>query len=388
MKILRIIGSLDPKNGGPVIASIAQSIEMANRGHSIDYVTSDPGGRPYFPKHLGISVLSFGPSIGLYGYNTKLIPWLIQHANDYDLIIVHGIWQFHSLATWLASRKTSFKYYIYTHGMLDPWFKFHFPLKQIKKFIYWHLFEKQVLLGAAGILYTSEEEKKLAHESFVFANSNERVVKYGVPPPPRNTEKAKADFLDEFPCLQNKRLILFMGRIHPKKGCDLLVDAFMEISNLYPNLTLVMAGPIQGKWGSELMKRTESLSKSNSIVWLGALNQKQKWGAYRSAEVFILPSHSENFGVAVAEALACSLPVLITNKVNIWQKIKNHNAGLISADNKLGIMNLLKEWLQTDEATKMTMRLNAHRCFLENFEIDNVVTETLNDLQDILGKSQ
>src|SRR5438552_12403270 len=95
-----------------------------------------------------------------------------------------------------------------------------------------------------------------------------------------------------------------------------------------------------------------------------------KWGAFSAADAFILPSHQENFGIAVAEALACGTPVLISNKINIWREIEGNGAGYVENDDLPGTVNLLKRWRATPEISRAEMRENARKCFVDRFEIE------------------
>ena len=163
--------------------------------------------------------------------------------------------------------------------------------------------------------------------------------------------------------------MLFLSRIHPIKGVDMLIEGFAKTCNNKPDLQLVIAGPDSVGLQSELQQLVEKLGISHKITWTGMLKGDMKWGAYHTAEAFILPSHQENFGIVVAEALSCSLPVLITNKVNIWQEIAEDNAGLVVDDTVDGCVDLISRWQQMDDSSKAEMRSNAYRCFINRFEI-------------------
>jgi glycosyltransferase involved in cell wall biosynthesis len=173
--------------------------------------------------------------------------------------------------------------------------------------------------------------------------------------------------------LRDKRLLLFLSRLHPKKGCDNLIAAFAEVARRDPELRLVMAGPDQVGWQRDLVARARELGVGERIAWTGMLTGDAKWGAYRAAEAFVLPSHQENFGIVVAEALACGVPVLISDKVNIWREIAAAQAGLVRDDTTAGTTALLRAWIDTDCATRGRMRLNASRCFRQHFDLHTAI---------------
>ena len=368
MKLLHIIGTLDPTYGGPVEALRQLSKAITGLGHEVEVVTLDSPTDPWISQ-FPVIVHPLGPSKGKYRYNKYLIKWLKNNARRFDKITVNGIWQYQSFATWLASRNNLFKYSVFVHGALDPWFKQTYPFKHLKKWLYWPWTEYRVLRDAEAVLFTSEEEKRLASKSFWLYKANEVVVNYGIGTPILNPVKQKNIFFNEFPELRDKRLILFMSRIHQKKGCDLLIEAFSRIANVDPKLHLLFAGPDQSGLTPVLRNLASNLKIDQRITWTGMISNDLKWGAFQAAEVFALPSHSENFGVAAVEALACGLPVLISNKVNIWREIKEDGAGLVSLDNIDGVNQILKTWLSLNPSEKQAMSFNAIECFNKRFEI-------------------
>jgi glycosyltransferase involved in cell wall biosynthesis len=260
--------------------------------------------------------------------------------------------------------------------MLDPWFKRTYPLKHLKKWLYWPWAEYRVLRDAAAVLFTSEEERRLARESFWLYRCNERVVAYGTATPP-TPENAREKFFNAFPQLRGERFLLFLGRLHEKKGCDLLLEAFVQSRDSFATpLHLVMAGP---SFDEEYLRRLRQIAAAadSSIIFPGMLSGDLKWGALSAAEAFILPSHQENFGIAVAEALGCGTPVLISNKINIWREIEADGAGYVENDDLPGAMNLLQRWLATPETARAAMRENARKCFANHFEIERATDALL-----------
>jgi glycosyltransferase involved in cell wall biosynthesis len=169
--------------------------------------------------------------------------------------------------------------------------------------------------------------------------------------------------------LIGKKLVLFMGRIHPKKGCDLLIEAFAKVLGTQPDWHLVIAGPDKVGWREKLEDRAAQLGLGPRLTWTGMLGGTIKWGALRAAEIFVLPSHQENFGIAVAEALAVSVPVLISNKVNIWREIECDRAGIVSEDTLEGTCKLLQSYEEMSCEKKQAMRRAATLSFEKRFEI-------------------
>jgi glycosyltransferase involved in cell wall biosynthesis len=179
----------------------------------------------------------------------------------------------------------------------------------------------------------------------------------------------KERFFSVCPEVRDRNFLLFMARIHEKKGCDLLVEAFSRLAATAPHLHLVMAGPDQVGLKADLEKQAERLGTADRIHWPGLLQKDAKWGAFHASDAFILPSHQENFGIAVAEALACSKPVLISNKVNIWQEVIADGAGIAEEDTINGTHNLLTRWLNLSESERIGMSQNALACFSKRYSM-------------------
>jgi glycosyltransferase involved in cell wall biosynthesis len=380
LRLLQVIHSLNPDHGGPPEGARQICRAFRSRGVIADIASLDT---PEVPWGCDCGVIHLGPARwGKYGYNERLLGWMRLNARNYDAVVVHGLWQYHSLATWRALNATGTPYFVFPHGMLDPWFKNEYPLKHLKKLMYWPWAEYRVLRDAQAVLFTTEEERQLARSSFGRYQVNEAVVGYGIAgPPDHDREALRMLFLQAFPQLYDKRVLLFLGRLHPKKGCDLLIDAFAKVAQQEPSLHLVMAGPDHGDYQAELVRQAEQLGVSSRICWTGMLKNEMKWAAFHSAEAFVLPSHQENFGISVAEALACGTPVLISNKVNIWREIDAAQAGLVADDTLEGTTWLLQTWLGFDAAERERVRRNGPGCFSKHFHIDGATSNLLTTIK-------
>jgi len=370
MKLLHLIGTADPASGGP-IENIRQMAPLYSaQGVEANVVTLDPPDAAYL-KEFPIDVRSAGETyVGKYGYCPDLIPWLKRNHHQYDCVIVNGIWQFHSYACWTALHNTDTPYVVFTHGMLDPWFRRQYPMKHLKKWLYWPWAEYRVLRDAKLVLFTSEEERALAAKSFWLYQANPFVVGYGTRVPAFDLEALRGEFFSQYPSLQGKRLAIFVGRIHPKKGCDLLIKAFHDTLAQDPDWHLLIVGPDQVGWQAELESMSKELGIRDRITWPGMLRDEKKWSAFAASEVFVLPSHQENFGIVVAEALACGIPVLISNQVNIWREIEGDKAGLVARDTPEGSANLMSAWSRLGESERAAMKINARRCFAQHFDLE------------------
>jgi glycosyltransferase involved in cell wall biosynthesis len=375
MKILRSTHTVNPARGGPIESIRQSSAALVRRGHEVEIISLDAPDAPWV-RESATPVHALGPGLGSYGYAPRFTSWIKERRATYDLVIIQGVWQYSSFGVWRALAGTTTPYFVFPHGMLDPWFKRTYPLKHFKKLLYWPWGEYRVLRDATAVLFTSEEERRLARESFGLYTCNEKVVNYGTAPPP-DPEGAREKFFEAFPHLRDQCFFLFLGRLHEKKGCDLLIEAFAQLaSSSGTSHHLVMAGPYSD---DAYLRRLRELAAGarNSITFPGMLTGAVKWGALGAADAFVLPSHQENFGIAVAEALACATPVLISNKINIWREIEGDGAGYVENDDLSGTINLLKRWLATPEISRAHMRANAGKCFAARFEIERATDSLL-----------
>jgi glycosyltransferase involved in cell wall biosynthesis len=153
-----------------------------------------------------------------------------------------------------------------------------------------------------------------------------------------------------------------------------------------PAWRLVFAGPDDFNWQQTLVARANGLGIADRVVWTGMLRDRLKWSGLAAAEVFALPSHQENFGIAVAESLACAVPVLISREVNIWREIEAAKAGFVAPDTIAGTTSLLNQWQQLSEPERSAMRQNARQCFQEHFDIEHSAARLLEVIEATLTK--
>jgi glycosyltransferase involved in cell wall biosynthesis len=369
MKLLHILSSVNPDGGGPTEGVRQRGIRLVEMGHRVEVVSLDDPGAPFLAD-FPLQVHAVGPPRGRYRYSDKLVSWLLEHARDYDAIVINGLWQYNSFGAWRALHRLRIPYFVFTHGMLDPWFKTEYPLKHLKKWLYWPWADYRVLRDARAVLFTSQEELLQARKSFWLYRAREQVVAYGTRTPPQDAQALREKFLAAQPHLRGARVLLFLSRIHEKKGCDLLVRAFATLSAADPALQLVIAGPDQTGWVATLKALAQQLGIAQRITWPGMLRDDMKWGAFYAAEAFVLPSHQENFGIAVAEALGCGLPALISDKVNIWREVASSQAGLVAPDTLAGTVQLLGTWQSMSTAERTAMGAAARALFHRSYTVD------------------
>lgn len=382
MRILRAIRSVNPEGGGPIEGITQVSRVWKALGHETELVSLDAPTDPWVSS-CPIPVHALGHGGRNYGYAAPYAPWLRANASRYEAVVISGLWQYHGLGAWRALRHTNTPYFVFPHGMLDPWFKTAYPLKHLKKWLYWPWAEYRVLRDARAVLFTCDEERRLARRSFWLYRCHERVVNYGTSAPEGNAGAQREAFFMKFPGLRGKRLILFVGRIHPKKGCDVLLRGmarFLEeqgASDSRASWHLVFVGPDQAGLQPSLQRESRELGIAERVTFAGMLRGSEKWGALRAADIFVLPSHQENFGIAVVEALACGVPVIVGSGVNIWREIEGDRAGWVCESTPEAVSQALHRWQQLDDSERGLMRERAASCFQSRFEIKAVAQSLL-----------
>ena len=371
MRVLHVIDSLSPAGGGPPEAVCQFGHIYRDLGVEIEIACLDEPGEPFLREVL-CPVHALGQRLlGRYAFSPRLLRWLRENAVHFDVLIMNGIWTFPGLAMRAAARRSGVPYGVFIHGALDPWFNREYPLKHLKKLLYWPI-QYRVLRDAQLVFFTSKTEKELAETSFRPNRWNGEVVPYGISDPEAmgsNPSRQIEAFHNHLPGLDGRRYLLFLGRIHEKKGCDLLLEAFAQLAPGAPETDVVIAGPDQTGMQPRLIKRAQELGIASRVHWPGMLRGDSKWGALRACDAFVLPSHQENFGISVVEALAVGRPVLISNQVNIWQEIQDDGVGLVEDDTLEGTTRMLRRWFELAAPEREAMAARTRRCFSERFTI-------------------
>jgi glycosyltransferase involved in cell wall biosynthesis len=368
MRILHVIGSLSPNDGGPPEAVRQLARAYLQIGVQVELVCQDAP-TATFLADIPVPVHALGQRwLGRFGLSPRLWRWLHKNASRFDGIVMNGIWIFPDVAVRSAARRAGIPYAVFIHGALDPWFQTHYPLKHIKKRFYW-LFQYPVLRDALAVLFTTPAERDLATVSFRPNRWDSLPVPYGLSDPEGDPTAQVDAFYQRIPQLRTRPYFLFMSRLHPKKGCDLLLAAFAAIAHEFPDIDLVLAGPDQEGAQAGFQKFCADHGIADRVHWPGMIRGDLKWGALRASDAFVLPSHSENFGIVIVESLAAGRPVLITNKVNIWPDIQTDGAGLIEDDTLEGTERLLRSWLTMPREERDSMAARTRPCFSSRYSM-------------------
>ena len=385
MKLLHVVGSMNPRAGGPCqgIRNLAELL-VKDGSATVEVVCLDDPHSEYLSRgNLRIHALGRGRTS--WNYHPALRPWLKANLARFDVIILNGLWQYQAwVLTKLARARQIPPYFVFPHGMLDPWFQ-EAPerrFKALRNWIYWKLVEQHTIRNAEAMLFTCDEEMRLARKTFrPYRPKRQITVGYGISKPPPYHKGMELAFAQKCPGLKGRPYLLFLGRIHPKKGVHFLIEAYSALcrsNGSSPAPSLVVAGPdSEGMYGRRMQSLASEMCPPHSVFWPGMLDGDAKWGAFYHCEASVLPSNQENFGLAVVETLACGRPVLISDQVNIWREIKQGGAGFVEENSAAGTTQLLSDWRHLSPGEKSDMAARAQLCFQRFFSIESTTRKLM-----------
>jgi glycosyltransferase involved in cell wall biosynthesis len=313
-------------------------------------------------KAIGADVHLIGPSTNLLAYHRDIKPILRKLISCVDVVHIHGVWEeIQHQAARIAHQLR--KPYVFTpHGMLDPW---SLSQSRLKKQIYLALRLKRDLDQAAAIHFTDETERDVVAPLNIKAPPVvERLIidlSDFQPLPPRGQFREK--FAQQ---LGHRPFVLFMSRIHHKKGLDLLVPAFAKSATSHDAM-LVIAGPDVGGYQSQVQQMARDAGIADRVLFPGMIYGKDRAAAMVDADLFALTSYQENFGVVVIEALAAGTPVVISDQVAIHRQIAEAQVGEVVPTNVDQIAETLTRWL-TDRALRSASSARATEFVAKNFD--------------------
>ena len=335
MKVLHVIQTLSTRFGGPVASLKALARHQVKKGHEATICTTNsdyPIGSLSVPNHMpvienGVSVwyhpVQFQPLL----YSEQLRKWINTSINKFDIVHIHGLYRFPVTCASRAARKAGVPYIISPHGALDPFLYRQSKYSVSLKRLYERLFDMPNLNGAAAINYATQVEMERAR--FLRLISPSAVVSHGIDwelytdLPPIGSFRAHIGITADTP------LVLFLGRMNFKKGIDLLIPAFARVNETLSKSRLAMVGPDNEKFSLKVRRWCVDHGIDNQVLMIDHLAPDRVRQAYVDADVFVLPSYTENFGMAAVEAMACRCPVVISDQVNIHSDVKKAGAGVV-----------------------------------------------------------
>lgn len=384
MKVLHVVPSVDPIYGGPSQVVPAITRALVTSGLEVDILTMQLNQNGEAQAGITSATNSFGVTThsiprsgrGSYAYSFMLARWLWHNTHRYDLLHLHTIFAFPTLAASRIARYKRRPYVISPHGMLEPWC---LAYKSWKKQPYLRLIEQTTLAQSAALqALTAEEHGNLlalgiSASAFILPNGI-NIKEFDVLP-------ARSEFESVFPQVRGKKILFFMGRIDPKKGLDLLVKAMAQLLRQHSakDFCLVIAGPDLIGHKSQIERLINDESLSAQVIWTGMLTGRLKLAALNAADVFVLPSRSEGFSVAVLEAMAARCPVVITEATN-FSEVSSERAGFVIDTDVEQLSDALTKLLN-DESLRRTMGENGHQLVSKLYDW-SAIASALKDVYD------
>ena len=386
MKILSIIGFY-PEIGGPYTNVKNLLLKLVEKG--VDVKVLSPLPKNYDKKNLEfIKTLPFPveyieeqlPRYIWPSFSLKFFKKINEEAQKYDLIYHAGLFDFYSIPLLL----NNYKFIYSSRGtFMQEAYKMKL-FKRVKKDVFLKLLGKKILEKAKLIHLITEEEKRHFLQFFPEFEEKIRVVPNGLILSEFEADLTKKDLLKKYPYLKDKKIILFLSRINWKKGIDLLIPAFAKLHSEMKDVHLIIAGKDDGDgYENKVRKWVKEYNLNDSVTFTGLVTGKDKLMLLYGSDIFVLPSYSENFGVAIIEAMVCGCPVVVSDKVAITDKIKSQNAGIIVQTNIESIYEGMKKLLK-DEELRKTVSENGRRLVKEYYNIEKVADKMIEMYEEVL----
>lgn len=392
MRVLHVIPSIDARYGGPsyavramvrsqnevgIRADIATTYKANNTGHKTQDVSDE---RQVIRNDIKAGLLfSFPSCLGEYKFSWGLWHWLSENVKNYDIVHIHSVFCFSTAMAAATARKAGIPYIVRPLGQLYPWALNN--RNWLLKKAYLAIVENETLTHAAAIHFTAQNELKQSEIETDKARAY--VLPLGIELP---EEMSKGIAMTFYPELQNKKILLFLSRIHPKKGLDLVLPWLATLLDQRPDWIFVIAGDADSSDYLESIKVIVSRQKIQSqVVFTGQVTGDRKTSLYVLADLFLLPSHSENFGIVVVEALAAGVPVLVSDQVGLQDEISKNNAGLVFYLKETSFSDQVIR-LMDDEGLRKTMSKNTQRLVRNKFNWSAITQQQKKYYEELLNR--
>jgi len=394
MRVLHVAPSLAPRLGGPSnLLGLAGALVRQGCDVSVYATDLDEKGRflPWPPpRRLDVPT---NREIADGGVNLRYFPvhwptraacsWrmaaaLGRNVGTFDLVQIHSLFQFPGLAAAYFCRRAGVPYVLRPQGAFDPFDQHH---HRGRKVVYYRLFEHRNVVRAAAIHYTSQTEAEHARQVGVTAPGF--VVPLGIDPQSYADLPPHGRFRANHPPLENRRLVVFLGRITPKKGFDLLIPALARVAARVPEAHLVLAGPDNEGYASTVKDLIAAQGLGSRVTWTGLVTGARKLELLRDADVWVLPSYDENFAVAAVEAMAAAAPVVVSERVAVQDAVRRADAGLVVPTSVDALADAI-EAILTNQRLRTQMGSNGQRLVASEFTWDVTANRLMRVYREIL----
>ncbi|MEC9344711.1 MAG: glycosyltransferase [Pseudomonadota bacterium] len=331
MRILHVIPSVSPARGGPSVAIRMMQRALSAAGADVTVLTTDDDGPGRRDRNLplgravvsdGADWLYFAKDLDFYTVSLGARRWLRRHAGDFDAVHIHAVFSFTSIVAAQAARRAGVPYIIRPLGVLNRYGMT--ARRPLLKAISMRLFERRILTGAAAIHFTAKQEAEEARH--LGLDLRGEILPLAVEPQPAGDA---GRWLALHPHLRDRFRILYLSRLDPKKNLEGLLGAVGRLSGQGRPVALMVCGGGDAAYEASLRDSARRAGAGDAVTWLGHVSGEGKADAMAAADLFVLPSHSENFGIAVVEALSTGLPVVVSRGVGVSDDLERAGAARI-----------------------------------------------------------
>jgi glycosyltransferase involved in cell wall biosynthesis len=363
LRLLHVIHTLDPTEGGAVKATTSMCAALAEHGHDVALYATGPTRLDQAGSYqTRIFPVQFAPMAVSFGFVAAL-----RRLREIDLVHIHQIYRFPQAAAAAYCRRHGIPYCVQPHGSLEPMLYYKRERRTTKR-LYEMLVENRNLRKATGLIYTAEGERNAV--DFLHLPPPAFIVPNGLHLSEFSGDKVGEEFRARYG-LEGKELIAWMGRLVPVKGLDLLCKAFAIVAAERPQAVLVLVGPDTVNYRATLHRLIRKLGIAERVIFTDMLQGREKLAVLNEADIFVLPSHTENFGLAAMEAMAMGCPVILSHGVKISPEMAAAGAGRAVAYDIAELSGAIRELL-SDGGVRRTMAAAA-RTFAQRFDWTAVV---------------
>jgi glycosyltransferase involved in cell wall biosynthesis len=370
MKILQLISYFNPRFGGDINVCTNLSKELAKQNHEVTIITTDFHFDLQYASMLrgeGITVIPFPcvAHLGLFLYTPSLETWLEKNLGNYDIIHLHNYRSYQNILVHKFSKRHRILYILQAHGTVIDYFE----KKYLKKF-YDFVWGYKILNGASKFIAVTKSEKDQYIKIGLPADKIE-IIPNGIDVFKFDKHLIHGNFRKKYGIAPNEKIILYLGRLHKRKGIDFLVDGFSILSDQNKNVKLIIVGPNDG-FLNVLKNQVKKLKIEDSVFFTDAVSENEKFEAFIESDLLVYPAIHEIFGLVPFEAIMSGLPVIVCDDCGCGEIIKEADCGYLV---KFGDTKNLKETmifaLENDENNKKLIE-NGKRYFEKNLKWQNV----------------